>query len=826
MKTRLGTWLLAGAISAAPALANDWCQWRGPEQNGVSLEKNLPDKWTPEGENLAWAAPVGGMSCPIVMDGRVYTFTRVGEVPAGAGLTATVDPGPKTQEALTCMDEKTGKVLWQHLNNMFETDAPFHRLGWSSPVGDPETGNVYAMGTQCTLVCCDGKTGKLIWHHQMTGEYGMISTFGGRTSSPAVDQDQLFITGVSFGWGNNAGSAHRIFAFDKKTGRLNWTQSTGGIPVDAPYNTPVVNVINGERLVMFQAGDGSVNAFQARTGKRVWRYLASKHGWNASIVSSGNFVYFSYDLDNLNSNRLGGVVCLDASKVTDGEPAVVWKREGIEAGFPSPTLAEGTLYVMSDNAQLYAIDAATGKIKYHHGMGTIGKASPVYGDGKLYISDGNGRFAILKPEKTKFKVLSQADFMDKPGREYVIFGSPAISDGHVFLATATMTYCIGPRAFTKQEVSVPPMAAEPPAQGGPPAQIQVVPADVVLKPGEKVDFTVRGFDDMGRFTGEVKAEKWSVGKLQLPPPPIRPKALMRPNSAAAAQGAKLEAPKAPAPSATPPTTRPAAIGNLEGQVDADGVYTAAQNVKTFQGGGVIARTGNVSGTARVRVFPPLPWKIDFEKSPEDLQPLTWIDVGMKPALKFVVRKEPGNPSNKVLVKVTDIPLFARARTYFGMPEQTNYTIQSDVKVTETVFHDNGTEVHRMPDVGVIDSRYVLELKGSDQTLNLYGWGAAIPRNELLPGLATHKAIQFPWKANIWYTEKLMVQQMPDKAVLKGKVWERGNPEPKEWTIDLEDPTPNTHGPAGLWGFSNDLEIYYDNILVTPNGRDAVAKGHP
>ncbi|HXE54972.1 MAG TPA: PQQ-binding-like beta-propeller repeat protein, partial [Tepidisphaeraceae bacterium] len=168
MKLKLATYVIAALCSAGPVLANDWYQWRGPEQDGVSREKNLPEKWSPDGEDLAWKAPVGGMSCPIVMNGRVYSFTRVGEVPAGEGLTATVDPGPKTQEALTCLDAKTGKVLWQHLNNMFQTDAPFHRLGWSSPVGDPETGYVYAMGTQCSLVCCDGATGKPIWTHQMT----------------------------------------------------------------------------------------------------------------------------------------------------------------------------------------------------------------------------------------------------------------------------------------------------------------------------------------------------------------------------------------------------------------------------------------------------------------------------------------------------------------------------------------------------------------------------------------------------------------------------------------------------------------------------------
>jgi len=61
-----------------------------------------------------------------------------------------------------------------------------------------------------------------------------------------------------------------------------------------------------------------------------------------------------------------------------------------------------------------------------------------------------------------------------------------------------------------------------------------------------------------------------------------------------------------------------------------------------------------------------------------------------------------------------------------------------------------------------------------------------------------------------------VQQEAGKAVVKGKVWPKGQPEPSAWTIEMEDPTPNTSGAAGLWGFSNDLEIYYDNIIVTPN----------
>ena len=48
----------------------------------------------------------------------------------------------------------------------------------------------------------------------MTEEFGVISTFGGRTPSPALDGDYVYVAGVAFGWADNAGPAYRIFCFD------------------------------------------------------------------------------------------------------------------------------------------------------------------------------------------------------------------------------------------------------------------------------------------------------------------------------------------------------------------------------------------------------------------------------------------------------------------------------------------------------------------------------------------------------------------------------------------------------------------------------------
>lgn len=782
-----------GILLSCSAGAGDWTNWRGPEHNGVSREVGLPESWDPDsGENVAWKnEKVGGMSSVVVMNGRVYAWTRTAEVavPQGGGTTLVV--GPHTQESLTCMDAATGKTLWEYKVNMSQTDVPFHRLGWGNVVADPETRRVYGYGTQGHLVCLNAETGERVWYHQMLEEYGMISTFGGRTQSPTVDEDQLFLTGVAFGWGDNAQGQHRCFAFDKRTGEMRWTAATGGRPVDAPYGTPVVTVLNGVRIVTFCAGDGGVYGFRARTGEKVFGYKLSKRGTNSTPLIVGDKLIACSSEESEDTSTMGRVACLDLSKIEPGSKTIAeaWRIDGIEAGFPSPTTdGKGTIYILDNSAKVHAIDLASGKKKWDAKIGTIGKASLVWADGKLYACE-NRNFAIVRPpeegkKKAKVEKIELGADAQTLGREYLIFGSPAISDGRIYLQTAAGTWCVGPKEIKKQDVQVPALPKEDPTdKNAAPAIVQVVPCDVVVRAGEKVSFKVRTFDDKGRLIAENVKADWSIGPVMIPPPPL-------------AAGSP--------PPATPAQPTPA--GNLKGKVE-DGLFTAENGPP--QGGAVVASVGGKTGFARVRVMPDLPWKLDFEQALANKPPLTWVNAGGK----FRIVELPDK--TKALMKSLDIDLYHAARTFFGDTHRSGYTIEADIMVGSKMAGGQ----RQVPDAGVIANKYSLILMGNHQQVIINSWSGALPK-EGQEGAALSTALPYKWEPDKWYHYKLSVSLSGSEAQVRGKVWPKGETEPEKWTLELTDKQPNTEGSPGLFGESLvtpvKSEIYYDNIVVSPN----------
>ncbi|HMO85943.1 MAG TPA: PQQ-binding-like beta-propeller repeat protein, partial [Lacipirellulaceae bacterium] len=432
------------ASTAAPSRADDapqdprdWPNWRGPQQISASLETGLPETWNPrggEGGNLLWKrSDLGTRSTPVVMRGKLYVLVRD-------------KPGTETEgEKVVCVDAATGEQIWQHRFNVYLTDTPDTRVGWSSVVGDPATGRVYAQGV-CGYFCClDGDSGKVVWDHSLQEEYGVITTYGGRTNVPVVFEDLVLISAVVVGWGdtpeydNLARPSHRFMAFDKATGEIRWLAGTTISPPDTTYSTPTVAVIDGEAQLIFGGADGQVWSLQPRTGKVLWHFPLSKHGLNSSPLVIGDTVYMANGWENLVGTFKGSVVALDAKLRGDLTGKEKWITYNILASKSSPIMVDGKLWVIDDGAKLFILDPETGEqVASRIAIGSRMSGSPLHADGKVYVGAESGQWAILRPTD------DGAEFVHKLrlNREE-INGSPIVSHGRIYLPTSNALYCIG-----------------------------------------------------------------------------------------------------------------------------------------------------------------------------------------------------------------------------------------------------------------------------------------------------------------------------------------------------------------------------------------------
>lgn len=720
------SYLILVLFLSVPAAANDWAEWRGPARDGVSLEKGLPTKWSPAGDNLAWKVPYGGRSAPIVLGNHVYLQNIAGK-------------GELEQERVMCFNADTGKLIWEHRFNVYLSDVPAHRVGWASPAGDPQTGNIYVFGSGGTLLGLT-KDGKVLWERSLGEDFGLLTTHGGRTVSPIIDGDLVIVSGVTFQWGLHGRGAHRFMAFDKKTGETMWLSAPGGRPYDTTYAPPIIANVNGMRVLIQGASDGVTHAIKPQTGEPVWKFEISKRGLNTGVVVHGTTAVLTHSEENLDSSEMGMMVAVDAaSKGEIKKEQAKWTIYGWQGGFSSPVLDGDRVYHIDNGANIAAFEVATGKRLWLHNLGTIQKASPVLADGKLYIGTENGKFFILKPTATGVEVLDE-DQLGTEALPEAIIASVAVSNGRVFVVSDSNFYAFGKKA-TQQVAPTTPTLESAPASSTV-SHVQVVPTELILKPGAKANFRVRLFDDKGVFIREEPAASWSLDKLQ---------------------------------------------GTI-----ANGQLTVAGD-PIAQAGLVKATVGTVTGTAGVRVFPPLPWTEDFEAMTLNVPPPTWVNT----TPKFVVRELDGK---KVLVKTTEgSSLASRARAYFGPSDFSNYTVEADVYATQ--------KRRQQGDAGVIAQRYVLNLYGNSQTLNIEPWQPETARTVSRP---------FAWKPDTWYRMKLQVENLPDgKTRARGKVWLASESEPAAWMIERVDPIPNKQGAPGVFG--NALaELYFDNLKVYAN----------
>ncbi|MEO7297156.1 MAG: PQQ-binding-like beta-propeller repeat protein [Verrucomicrobiota bacterium] len=753
------------SISLKAAPVQGWLNWRGPNQNGASLEKNLPDKIDPK--NPLWVADFPGQSTPVVANGKVYIMGYFGD---GADL----------QEGVSCFDAETGKELWRKSFNDFISDIIYLRYAISSPAIDPETGNVYMQGSQ-GMFAGFSPDGKLLWQHSLMEEIGRLTFPNGRTASPVVEGDLVITRGITANWGAQGPGGDRFYAFDKKTGEMVWASNPGDRPRDNSYSHPVFAFLDGKRVFYSATGDGSVVCVNARTGEPIWRIPVFKAGINSSLLLHDDKLIAIYgtpyepgQMIALKIPHVAPTNATSAPVVVQRAAAQLWANE-LSTSSSSPILVGDRIYVVTEKGDLNSVDANTGKILWHMKLGIEQRnAALTFADGKLYVpmlndpaskDESAGALYIIEPSDTEGKILAHVAL---DGR---CFGTPTAYNGKVYIQTTRHLYAFGKKGNNSGLPSESESEKWP--TPGTATQLQIVPSEVLLKPGQIQPFRIRSLDANG-FTVEQIDDPKSVKWESFIPPTAKVKA------------------------------------TLNAHFKSDGELVAETN-STPSAGAFEATVGNLKGTIRGRILPYLPIKQDFEwaklseTTSNDVEaatafaypPLPWIGA----RFKFDIREHDGS---KVLAKTVDNRFFQRATVFMGDSTTKNYTIEADVMSEGKM---RGKVVLKMSEVGVINQHYLITLKGNEQKMEISS------NFERL-----RESADFNWSPNVWYHLKARVDIAKDgTGIVRAKAWKKGETEPEKWTLEVPHKTAHQNGSPGLFGFSpQDQRVFIDNISVTPN----------
>jgi len=386
--------------------------------NGTSSEKNLPIRWSTT-ENVTWklAMPERSGSTPIVWGD--YVFLNVGE---GSNL------------SLWAVDRTSGAVRWKRPLSGGNRRMMKQQMSSPSPVTDGRS--VWVMTGTGVLKAFDF-SGKELWGRDIQADYGRFGLQWGYASSPLLFEDSLYVQVLH---GMHTDDPSYLLRIDKATGKTVWrVLRTTRARFESPdaYTTPALLKQGNSTEIVITGGD-VVTGHDPATGQELWRAdgLNPSNDGSYRIVASpvvyGDLLFAPSRERPLLALKPGG-----RGDVTKSH--VLWSfNNGPDV--PTP-ISDGTyLYSINDRGILYCLDARTGKVIYgpQRLRNATYSGSAVLADGRIYITDEDGVTTVIR-SGPKFELLSQNDLQD-----YTL-SSPAISDGQIFVRTASFIYAIGRR---------------------------------------------------------------------------------------------------------------------------------------------------------------------------------------------------------------------------------------------------------------------------------------------------------------------------------------------------------------------------------------------
>jgi len=438
MRRRFTLVLVITALSTVAALnivsADNWPQWRGPALNGVSDEKNLPVKWTTD-ENVTWKfeMPAWSGSTPIIWGDHI--FLNVSEGETGKSVNGEMNMSVKGNLYLWCVDRTKGTALWKKFLGSGDTKMRKQNMSSPSPVTDGS--GVWVMTGTGVLKAFDFK-GDELWARDIQKDYGKFGLNWGYASSPLLYEDSLFVQVLH---GMKTDDPSYLLRIDKKTGKTIWRveRPTAAIR-ESPdsYATPAL-LRYGNNVEIVVLGGDCVTGHDPATGKELWRGNGLNPDNNpnyrviASPVAFDGVIYAPTRVKPLTAFRAGG-----RGDIT-GTHHLWTFQNGPDV--PTPVTDGKYFYSVSDGGVAWCLDAKTGAEIYGRQRlkpGTY-SSSPVLADGKIYITNEDGLTTVYKAGP-QFEILAENGLND------YCLSSVAISDGQLFIRTASHLYCIGKRA--------------------------------------------------------------------------------------------------------------------------------------------------------------------------------------------------------------------------------------------------------------------------------------------------------------------------------------------------------------------------------------------
>jgi outer membrane protein assembly factor BamB len=424
---------------AAKTGATNWPQWRGPDGQGVSVEKGLPDEWSAT-KNVRWKTPISGRghSSPIVWGKKIFLTTALdGEVIPGraAGVTHKLSDGTefvhpdavganlKHTFKVICIDRGSGKILWERVAYEGPVyDSRHRKASFASSTPATDGKYVFAFFGAEGLYAYD-YSGKLVWKQTNLGKLGTASV--GYGVSPVLYQNLVIMQC------DDSGMNSFMAAFDKKTGKEVWRTPRR---VDITWSTPVlVHTARGTELVA--AAAEAIIGYDPMTGKELWRHKGLESNAVPTPVVSSDLVVLTSGAPN----KIALAIKAGGTGDVTGTSQLVWTYNKGTAYVPSPILYGDYVYLTTDRGLLTCLDAKTGKIEYEGARVPVPStfsASLVAYEGKILMTSEDGDTFVLKAGP-KHEII-RTNSLGEP-----VYASPAIADGGIFIRGEKNLFAIG-----------------------------------------------------------------------------------------------------------------------------------------------------------------------------------------------------------------------------------------------------------------------------------------------------------------------------------------------------------------------------------------------